>query len=176
MNLKKRWAVDEDAIADAEVEDETMFAAEPDEDDGGGQPIPGAASSARYPQLDEQRLARALQAEERHRVATRKAQVLDDVPASVKRRVGPMVQSQFAAVADTVPQEQFFVKKAKSPEALEKALEKEIPWNLIDHAEKELYVEAERKQWQEHIDFGAVRPFLWRRVWRWRKRSAQTGS
>ena len=158
MDNEFEGAVDEDAIADAEVEDETMFAAEPDEDDGGGQPTPGAASSARYPKLDEQRLARALQAEERHRVATRKALVLDDVPASVKGRVGPMVQSQFAAVADTVPQEQFFVKKAKSPEALEKALEKEIPWNLIDHAEKELYVEAERKQWQEHIDFGAVRP------------------
>jgi len=37
-------------------------------------------------------------------------------------------------------------------------LEKEIPWNLIDHQEKQLYVEAERKQWQEHIDFEAVRP------------------
>ena len=115
MDNEFEEAVDEDAIAEMEVEDQTMFAAEPDEDEGGGQPASTASSSARFPKLDEQRLARALQAEERHRVATRKAQFLDDVPASVKRRVGPVVQSQFAAMAETAPQEQFFVKKGQKP-------------------------------------------------------------
>ena len=158
MDADFEEAVDEAATAEMEVEDEMMFSALPD-DDGTGAQGGGVQSSARYPQLDEHRMARALQAEERHRVATRKAQSLDDVPASVKRRLAvPGSHWSGAEGGETAQQPQFFVKKVKSPEALEKALEKEIPWNLIDHQEKQLYVEAERKQWQEHIDFGAVRP------------------
>ena len=66
-------------------EHDMMFSAMPDHDAGGaGSSAP--TSSARFPQLDEQRLARALQAEERHRAATH----LDDVPVSVKRRLGPL--------------------------------------------------------------------------------------
>eukprot|EP00435_Cladocopium_sp_Y103_P019044 s2967_g4.t1 len=158
MDADFEEAVDEDALADMEVDDEMMFSAQPD-DEMAGTEHAGPSSSARHPRLDEQRLAKALQAEERHRSATRKAQFLDDVPASVKRRVAPVTHAQFAEVTETAAQhEQYFVKKVQSPEALEKALDKEIPWNLIEQHEKELYVEAERKQWQEHLDFGAVRP------------------
>ena len=158
MDADFEEAVDEDATAEMEVEDEMMFSALPD-DDGVGAQGGGVQSSARYPQLDEHRMARALQAEERHRVATRKAQSLDDVPASVKRRLAvPASQWSGAEGGEAAHHPQFFVKKVKSPEALEKALEKEIPWNLIDHQEKQLYVEAEKKQWQEHLDSGAVRP------------------
>jgi hypothetical protein len=136
MDADFEEAVDEDATAEMEVEDEMMFSALPD-DDGVGAQGGGVQSSARYPQLDEHRMARALQAEERHRVVTRKAQLLDDVPASVKRRLAvPASQWSGAEGGETAHQPQFFVKKVRSPEALEKALEKEIPWNLIDHRGK----------------------------------------
>ena len=51
MDNEFEEAVDEDAIAEMEVEDQTMFAAEPDEDEGGGQPASTASSSARFPKV-----------------------------------------------------------------------------------------------------------------------------
>ena len=47
---------------------------------------------------------------------------------------------------------------ASSPRRYAAPLEKEIPWALIPGEEKELFKEAEAKQWDEHIQFGAVRP------------------
>eukprot|EP00435_Cladocopium_sp_Y103_P029489 s394_g7.t1 len=55
-------------------------------------------------------------------------------------------------------QQNFFTKSGLTGEAFEKALDKELPWNLIPNEEKELYKEAEMKQWKEHVEFGAVRP------------------
>ena len=81
--------------------------------------------------------ARAIQA------AARKANVLDDVPVCIKR---PKVNRTF------------MVKKAISARGQEKQLDKELPWQLIPPDERELYREAEEKQWKEHIDFQAVRP------------------
>jgi hypothetical protein len=50
------------------------------------------------------------------------------------------------------------VKRCISEKGKEKQLEKELPWGLIPPDEKEMYREAELKQWQEHVEFGAVRP------------------
>jgi hypothetical protein len=41
---------------------------------------------------------------------------------------------------------------------LEKALEKEIPWHMISADEKDFFRAAEQKQWDEHLQYGAVRP------------------
>lgn len=53
---------------------------------------------------------------------------------------------------------QVMMAKNLTGDALDKALEKEIPWNLIKTEEKELFRQAERKQWDEHMHYGAVRP------------------
>ena len=43
------------------------------------------------------------------------------------------------------------------PKAYQKQLDKEVKWNEIPEDEKPLYVEAESKQWQEHLQYEAVR-------------------
>ena len=49
-------------------------------------------------------------------------------------------------------------KHCLSAKGKEKQLEKELPWGMIPPAERPLYLEAEDKQWQEHVSFGAVKP------------------
>lgn len=84
----------------------------------------------------EQRV-RAIQA------ATRKAHVLDGVPVSIKRsRV----------------HQPSFMKNRMSARAQEKQLDKELPSHSIPDDEKHLDVEAEGTQWNEHVQFEAVRP------------------
>ena len=83
--------------------------------------------------------AEAASREERIKTATRRMQSLDDVPTQIKK----------ARV--------FMVKRCISEKGKEKQLEKELPWGLIPPDERQLYKEAELKQWKEHVDFGAVR-------------------
>ncbi|CAE7245428.1 RE1 [Symbiodinium sp. CCMP2592] len=52
----------------------------------------------------------------------------------------------------------FMAKFAKTARGREKALEKEIPWNLIPSEAKDLFKNAEAKQYQEHRDHGALEP------------------
>lgn len=81
--------------------------------------------------------ARSIQSE------ARKAHVLDDVPISIKKsRV----------------HQPFTVKRAISLRGQEKQLDKEIPWEAIPEEERHLYIEAEKKQWDEHVQYQAVRP------------------
>ena len=49
-------------------------------------------------------------------------------------------------------------KRGISQKGKEKQLEKELPWGMIPPDERDLYREAERKQWDEHVEYGAVRP------------------
>ena len=81
--------------------------------------------------------------EKKHKTLKKQAKLLDDVPISLKGGGQPRT---------------FFTKHGLTGEALEKALDKELPWNMIPPEEKEMYREAELKQWKEHMDFGAVRP------------------
>lgn len=74
------------------------------------------------------------------RAAVRRKKALDDLPDQFKR-----------------PRTQFMVKRCISEKGKEKQLEKELPWGLIPPDERQLYKEAELKQWKEHVDFGAVR-------------------
>ena len=41
---------------------------------------------------------------------------------------------------------------------MEKSLDKKFPWSFIPDHEKEMDKDAEKKQWKEHMDFGAVKP------------------
>ena len=84
--------------------------------------------------------AEAASREQQIRSAARRAHVLDDVPHDFKK-----------------PRAQFMVKRCVSEKGKEKQLEKELPWGLIPPEERELYRQAELKQWNEHVDFGAVR-------------------
>ena len=89
---------------------------------------------------------------------------MDDVPAQLKRKQHERETSGRVEMREEHgddgqgQQMQLFTKRVSSPEAMEKALEKEIPWGLIPSEEKQLFRDAEIKQWDEHIQFGAVRP------------------
>ena len=92
--------------------------------------------------------AEAASREQQIRTATRRAGLLDDVPVSLKKPrtdEGPL------------PHMQFMVKRCISEKGREKQLEKELPWGMIPPDERPLYHDAEKKQWDEHVAFGAVR-------------------
>ena len=82
------------------------------------------------------------------RSEARKAHVLDDVPVPIKR---------FRAQQPFRVERPFYVKKVLTEKGKEKQLDKELPWHLIPPEERPEYEAAELKQWQEHLDFGAVR-------------------
>ncbi|CAE7627787.1 GIP, partial [Symbiodinium microadriaticum] len=48
--------------------------------------------------------------------------------------------------------------KCQTDRALEKALEKEIPWKLIPESEHDAFRLAEEKQFREHLDHQALKP------------------
>ena len=110
------------------------------------QDVPEVASSSNMEIDRGGRRRKAEQIEQQHKVLKKQARLLDDVPLTVKQ--GPAGRAT----------QHFYTKSGLSGEALEKALDKELPWNMIPFEEKELYQEAELKQWKEHVDFGAVRP------------------
>ena len=87
------------------------------------------------------RIEAAEEQEERIAVASRRRNLLDDVPHVLKK-----------------PKVNYMTVHRKSEKGQAKQLEKELPWGQIPPAERHLYVEAERTQWSEHLDFGAVRP------------------
>ncbi|OLQ05060.1 Copia protein [Symbiodinium microadriaticum] len=79
--------------------------------------------------------------EERIATASRRRNLLDDVPHVLKK-----------------PKVNYMTVHRKSEKGQAKQLEKELPWGQIPPEERHLYVEAERTQWDEHLAFGAVRP------------------
>eukprot|EP00435_Cladocopium_sp_Y103_P057058 s39_g19.t1 len=87
-------------------------------------------------------IGRALRRERQLEAHARRRQALDDVPVTLKK---PQAHQAM------------LTKHAISEKGKEKQLEKELPWQLIPPDEKELYREAELKQWNEHVQFEAVR-------------------
>jgi len=118
--------------------------------DGYGNPAPLVFDS--FGHVPPEQVANARLREEAILRETRKRSSLDDVPVSIKTKA-VKVQTSNEASAET----QYLARQAK-PGLTDKALEKEIPWNLIQPEEKELFKQAEDVQWEEHIKFGAVRP------------------
>ena len=93
--------------------------------------------------------------EQRLKKAARQVKTLDDLPMQF-RQTGTASSSSVNPEGNGKPREAFYTKKFGSTDP--KALEKEIPWNLIPENEKQLFREAEEKQWTEHVEFGAVKP------------------
>ena len=58
------------------------------------------------------------------------------------------------------PEQTFMIKHAISDRCKEKRLEKELPWQLKPPDEREMYRQAERKQWEKHVQFGAFNHFV----------------
>ena len=52
----------------------------------------------------------------------------------------------------------YMMKLPKTPRAKEKALEKEIPWSIIPEEQREGFRSAERTQYDEHLQHGALEP------------------
>ena len=55
-------------------------------------------------------------------------------------------------------QEAYMLKRAKTQRGRLKQLEKELPWNMIPVEHRDLFLQGEVKQWNEHIKFGALTP------------------
>ena len=88
---------------------------------------------------------RAESREEQIKTSVRRSLLLDDVPVAMKR------------ARKEHPHAVFMTKRCISEKGKEKQLEKELPWGLIPYEERHLYREAELKQWNEHVEFGAVK-------------------
>ncbi|CAE7621529.1 GIP [Symbiodinium sp. CCMP2592] len=58
----------------------------------------------------------------------------------------------------TETNEAMMLKRAKTARGREKQLEKELPWSMIPVEQHEAFREAENKQYQEHLDHGALEP------------------
>eukprot|EP00438_Fugacium_kawagutii_P025852 Skav231407 [mRNA] locus=scaffold4039:44689:52020:- [translate_table: standard] len=93
-------------------------------------------------------LSMAARRERRLEEHARRLQALDDVPYQFKK----------ARTGHETGQTAYMTKHAISERGKEKQLEKEIPWSMIPPDEREMYREAELKQWQEHLQYQAVRP------------------
>ena len=96
--------------------------------------------------MEVDRAGEVLKRERQLEAHARRRQALDDVPMNIKRPRG------------NHPEQAFMIKHAISEKGKEKQLEKELPWQLIPPDEREMYRQAELKQWEEHVQFGAVRP------------------
>jgi len=103
-----------------------------------------------------ERVARAAKREKEIQQMARKKQALDDLPFSL--RSGTIKHHLKRGDDAGNIKEAHFTKHGGSQEALDKALEKEIPWNLIAPEEKELFKQAEVTQWEEHLKYEAVKP------------------
>ena len=114
----------------------------------------GGADMEVEPELEGGRLApggalhQAANREELIRTSMRRAKLLDDVPVSIKK----------ARLGEASSSTAFMARHCLSAKGKEKQLEKELPWGMIPPQERPLYLEAEDKQWQEHMSFGAVKP------------------
>ncbi|CAE7221929.1 GIP [Symbiodinium sp. CCMP2592] len=78
-----------------------------------------------------------------------------DPPAPVTKRhrtKGPEV------LENSDPHATFMMKLPKTPRGREKALEKEIPWSMVPEDQKPNFRQAERKQYDEHREHGALDP------------------
>ena len=71
----------------------------------------------------------------------------DDPPRAVRRRF-----------STKRAEEAYMLKRASTRRGREKQLEKEIPWSLIPESKRQLFIDAEHKQWEEHLRLGALRP------------------
>ena len=134
---------DDDAPGPEELRPQDMAGRadmEADHELEGGQPAPSSAA-----------MHRAATREEMIRTSVRRTKLLDDVPVSIKKaRLGEGASASASSA--------FMAKHCLSAKGKEKQLEKELPWGMIPPDERPLYLEAEDKQWQEHVSFGAVKP------------------
>lgn len=124
--------VDESYVPDGEEGDVTMEVAPTQQ---GGRPNPTTPA-----------IEAAASRELAIRQASKRNQLLDDVPVSLKK---PRQEN---------PHRVYMAKRCISQKGKEKQLEKELPWGMIHPDERELYRDAEQKQWEEHVEYGAVRP------------------
>ena len=82
-----------------------------------------------------------------------------------ERPLPPVPDDDFEALVDKeveeagtpAPARQALVAERRTPRSVIKQVDKEIRWDDIPEKERHLYVEAEAKQWEEHIKYEAVR-------------------
>ena len=109
----------------------------------------------------DERVRKAGEIADQLRGFTRRRKSLDDVPQrmqKIRRSSSAKGFGRASSAGKSTVREVMMVKRGSSEKSKDKALEKELPWERIPEEEKHLYVEAEVKQWQEHLKFEAVRP------------------
>ena len=92
-------------------------------------------------------------------IDARRRKCLDDVPQQIKkaRKDAPATFAPILATSRSEPNQVMFGKIARTEGTREKQLDAEIPWTAIDPEDREKFVEAEAKQWAEHLKYQAVR-------------------
>ncbi|CAE7234170.1 RE1 [Symbiodinium sp. CCMP2592] len=83
----------------------------------------------------------------------------DDLPRAVRRRFSTKRPEPYdAAKEKETVNEAHMLKRATTKRGRDKQLEKEIPWSMIPESKRQLFIDAEHKQWEEHLRLGALRP------------------
>ncbi|CAE6965701.1 RE1 [Symbiodinium sp. CCMP2592] len=83
----------------------------------------------------------------------------DDLPRAVRRRFSTKRPEPYDATKEKeVVNEAHMLKRATTKRGRDKQLEKEIPWSMIPESKRQLFIDAEHKQWEEHLRLGALRP------------------
>ncbi|CAE7462138.1 GIP [Symbiodinium sp. CCMP2456] len=96
-------------------------------------------------------------------VVDRRRKCLDDLPHQVKENNKKARTDEASPEDDTQgrikgwAREVNFGKVAATQASREKQLESELPWSAIDPEDRPAFEQAEAKQWNEHLHFGAVR-------------------
>ncbi|CAE7255000.1 RE2 [Symbiodinium sp. CCMP2592] len=82
-----------------------------------------------------------------------------DPPRAVRRRFSTKRPEPYDRPGDGDDvNETYMLKRATTKRGRDKQLEKEIPWSMIPESKRQLFIDAEHKQWEEHLRLGALRP------------------
>ncbi|CAE7565416.1 RE1 [Symbiodinium sp. CCMP2592] len=83
----------------------------------------------------------------------------EDLPRAVRKRFSTKRPEPYENPKEKENvNEAHMLKRATTKRGRDKQLEKEIPWNMIPEEKRQLFIDAEHKQWEEHLRLGALRP------------------
>lgn len=83
-------------------------------------------------------------------------EVLDEV-SDIFREAGIDLPEPTTDEEALLAENKVYILERRVPKSLIKQSDKEVKWEQIPEEEKQLYVEAEEKQWKEHLKYDAVR-------------------
>ena len=139
-------------LIEADFDDEEMFVGEPEE---------GAREDEQRSNRDPGRSSGEAREEVSPEIPHLRKRIRTKGPPSQNQGLwtdGNGGEGEALAVDHSAVKDTYMMKRAPTHRSREKALEKEIPWSLIPEDQKENFKIAELKQYEEHLQYGALEP------------------